>query len=103
MTKKFKNCLELALQLGFSNEGGLLDKIEMIVRWIKPSNPYVKVNYDGYVGAFFLGVGGIIRNLFGGAIATYASLLNPCKVITTKLLGLCQGLDIYYRMGIINV
>ncbi|KAL0927325.1 hypothetical protein M5K25_001488 [Dendrobium thyrsiflorum] len=81
----------------------MLEKSERIVRGIKPSPPFVKLNSNGSVGDCCAGMGGFIHNHLSGIITAYAGPLKSCKVITVELCGLAQGLDICRRLEISHV
>ncbi|KAL0912822.1 hypothetical protein M5K25_016231 [Dendrobium thyrsiflorum] len=97
--KNFHKCLFLAHEFGISHHNVASNTMVKLVRWIKPSLPFVKLNTDGSVGTNVSGAGGIIRNEKGTLLAAFASPLNVCNVTTAELLGLVKGLDLCNRMG----
>ncbi|KAL0924092.1 hypothetical protein M5K25_004897 [Dendrobium thyrsiflorum] len=91
--KNFYNCIALAHEFGISSEQVVSNIMVKIVRWIKPSIPYVKLNTNGSVGPNFAGEGGLIRNEMGSILAAFAGPLKLCTVTTAELLALVQGLE----------
>ncbi|KAL0922608.1 hypothetical protein M5K25_006606 [Dendrobium thyrsiflorum] len=98
--KNFYKCNAMALESSISIECVPSNKNDRIVRWIKPSPPYVKLNSDGSVGSSSAGPGGTVRNHLRNVIAAFVDSLNLCNVITAELMALSCGLDICHRLGI---
>ncbi|PKU83496.1 Putative ribonuclease H protein [Dendrobium catenatum] len=76
--------------------------LDIVVKWVKPVYPFVKLNSDGSVGSNTAGMGGIIRNFKGDVIIAYASPLNHCKVIYAEMKGLAYWLEVCVRIGVTN-
>ncbi|KAL0912108.1 hypothetical protein M5K25_018058 [Dendrobium thyrsiflorum] len=97
--KNFHQFSFLAHEFGIYHHNAMSPNLVKMVRWIKPSLPFVKLNTDGSVGSNFSGAGGIIRNEKGSLLAAFASPLNVNNVITAELLGLAEGLDLCNKLG----
>ncbi|KAI0516512.1 hypothetical protein KFK09_009188 [Dendrobium nobile] len=100
--KNFTNSHFLADHFGVHNEGIRINR-DLIVRWAKPYDPYVKLNTNGFVNATKAGMSGIIKNSQGNPIAAFSGPLPSCSVLTSELMGLYQGLQVCLRMGLQNV
>ncbi|KAL0907215.1 hypothetical protein M5K25_025769 [Dendrobium thyrsiflorum] len=99
----FKHCLHLAGKLGIFFENTSVNHQDKIVKWIKPSSPFVKLNSDGSVGNSGAGFGGIVRNYLGNVLFAYAGKADTSNVLTAELLGLLYGLISCSERGFLNI
>ncbi|KAL0919645.1 hypothetical protein M5K25_011756 [Dendrobium thyrsiflorum] len=100
---QFKHCLHLAGKLGIFFENTSVNHHDRIVKWLKPSPPFFKLNSDGSVGNSSAGFGGIVRNCLGNVVFAYAGSANTSNVLTAELLGLLYGLISCSERGFLNI
>ncbi|XP_028552511.1 uncharacterized protein LOC114580138 [Dendrobium catenatum] len=100
--KYFMNFNLLANYFAKLTKSSNVGKLVRIVRWFKPSAPFVKLNTDGSVSATNAGMGGIIRDHTSNLIVVFSGPLF-FSVLSTELLGLYNVLDMCLRLGIYNV
>ncbi|KAL0904830.1 hypothetical protein M5K25_026985 [Dendrobium thyrsiflorum] len=99
----FKHCLQLAGKLGIFFDNIAVNHQDKIVKWCKPSYPFVKLNSDGSVGNSGAGFGGIVRNHLGDFLFAYAGKADTSNVLTAELLGLLYGLISCSERGFLNI
>ncbi|PKU84839.1 Putative ribonuclease H protein [Dendrobium catenatum] len=81
----------------------LLPPNRILVRWIKPSSGYYKLNTDGAFSNLKAGVGGIIRDCRGNTIMAFAGPSVIRTACLAEILALKYGLNLCNTLGITNV
>ncbi|PKU82515.1 Putative ribonuclease H protein [Dendrobium catenatum] len=81
----------------------LLPPNRILVRWIKPSSGYYKLNTDGAFSNLKAGYGGIIRDCRGNTILAFASPSVIRTACLAEILALKYGLNLCNTLGITNV
>ncbi|KAI0493542.1 hypothetical protein KFK09_023660 [Dendrobium nobile] len=97
--KNFRGCYQLALNLGINFSDIHVNSADLLVTWIKPKPPYIKLNSDGSIGPNGAGAGGIIRDVYGDVIAAFSAPICCTSVITAELHALNLGLKICANKG----
>ncbi|PKU67262.1 Putative ribonuclease H protein [Dendrobium catenatum] len=93
-SKTFYRCKHLAEFFGITLDQGSPAMADSFVYWIKPKQPYVKLNTDGFVGLLTAGARGIIRDFGGEVVAAFATPLQINDVISAELNALILGLEL---------
>ncbi|KAH1047481.1 hypothetical protein J1N35_038265 [Gossypium stocksii] len=80
-------------------------KIYRLVRWIPPKYGWHNVNTDGAISNVSRNAsdGGLICDQHGNWIASFSKNIGCCSVLTAKLCGALEGLQVAGNLGLKGV
>nr|POE70900.1 putative ribonuclease h protein [Quercus suber] len=87
------------------NEPNKLSRVQVQVKWTKPSTGWVKLNTDGtmYGNPIKVSGGGVLRSSYGDWLAGFARKLGSTSSTMAELWALKDGLTVAKQMGIENI